>query len=350
MAEPRRCALLCGAPQPPPSSPCQPPPPPPFSRRGSRSPSKAAPLLCHHRGMEPRSGFGGCTPGPPPAARCGWCRFPHTPASAFCTIERVFVSRLHRVCTRDLGQWRNVTLCRRVSPGRLLPERVPLRSSAAPGFPRPTPAARSQHRGAFHPPRLWRRPPRRGTRRRSRRVPRGPSLASGTGRLREAGRVRPPRGDGMGRAARPVDPHCPSQGTDRAPSRSSLEWKDKHCAGLQPCAAQIKAGIAGRGLFSKQTAQRRFLRAGGLKAPLPGGATGGVLLSQLPHPRTEPLPGLSAAERDGANSTQMTRSAARTALLSAEPCVRPGSAFSTGESLQVGGEGRRESPGSKCWT
>lgn len=99
--------------------------------------------------------------------------------------------------------------------------------------------------------------------------------------LREAGRVRPPRGDRTGWAARPEEPHCPSRGTARAPSRSSLEWKDKHRAGLQPCAAQIKAGIASRGLFSKQTARRRFLRAGGREASLPGGwgAAGGVLFS-----------------------------------------------------------------------
>ena len=176
-----------------------------------------------------------------------------------------------------------------------------------------------------------------------------PEAGPGAAGLREAGRVRPPRGDGTGRAALPET----RVARRRAPigPRHEARWSGRVNTARGSSLARCKSKRASRagGYFQSKRRRGASCAQAALRLRFRGDSRGGVLLSQLPLPRAEPLPGLSAAERDGANSAQMPRSAARTTLLSAEPCVLPGSAFPTGDSLQVGGEGRREGPGSKCW-
>ena len=336
MAEPRRCALLCGAQS-------FPPPPPttwePLSFR--RCPFAVPP---RRDGAE--LGVRGLRTGtaPPALPRLAVPLSPHPRARVLHHRSCVYL-RLHRVCSWGLGPWRNVTLCRRVSPGRHPPVRAPPRSSAAPG----------SGRGVTEPGRVSSSP--------------GVAAAAPSGHAAPipAGSARPSARGGHGRALRGSAKrggYGRPEGTGRGGPRGPRSRTARRGALLGP---RLEARWSGRiniarGSSPARRKSKRASRAGGYfqskrrggascaQAAVRlrfrgGGAAGGVLFSQLPLPRAEPLPGLSAAERDGANSAQMPRSAAHTTLLSAEPCVRPACRIPYREELAGRWRGSEGRPG-----
>lgn len=257
--------------------------------------------------------------------------------------------RLHRVCSWGLGPWRNVTLCRRVSPGRHPPVRAPPRSSAAPG----------SGRGVTEPGRVSSSP--------------GVAAAAPSGHAAPipAGSARPSARGGHGRALRGSAKrggYGRPEGTGRGGPRGPRSRTARRGALLGP---RLEARWSGRiniarGSSPARRKSKRASRAGGyFQSKRRGGASCAQAAVRLRFRGGGGQPGGSCSpsspslaqsrcqacrlQSGTAQTARRCRAAPRTPPFCPQsPAYGLRAAFPTGKSSQVGGEGRREGPESKC--